>query len=90
MDMIVLSRGRIYREQDLHVQAPNGRIAIISPRYDKGGVDIIDADRCQQRRSQPRTVSTLLAALNSIADAHVFKIEHFRLLTPQGERIRVA
>ena len=88
MDMIVLSKGRIYRTHDLHIKAPNGRIAILSPAGK--GVDVIEAGECQQRRSQPTRFSTILEALNEVSGEYVKKLEYYRLMTPQGERVRVA
>ena len=91
MDMIILSRGRIYREKDLHVEAPNGRIAILSPVCSPNkGVDVIEAGRCQQRKSQPTRFGSILEALNEVSGEHYPKLGFYRLLTLEGHRVRIA
>ena len=88
MDLIIISQGRIYRERDLHLRAPNGRIAIIT--HGSRCVEVIEAGENQQRRSQPVKYDTMLKALNSMTGANIKKIEHYRILTKDGHRMRVA
>ena len=89
MDITILSMGRIYRERDIHVKAPNGKIAIISPCYFGKGVDVIDALKCQQRRGLPVNHKSLLGAVNSITDKNELKMSNYRFLTLDGRHIRM-
>ena len=88
MDLTVTRVGTMYRFGDMLVKVGEKySILSIAP---KGKVDIIEALSHCQRRSLPVSYDVMLSALNEVSGRSMKKIEHYRLLMENGERILFA